>query len=293
MEKLEYPKISVTIVTWNTCSLLKRCLNSIEKLADTSYELFVIDNNSTMDDTKDFLKNYIHKNPKCIRFDYVLNKKGMGFAYAVNQGLRKSRGEYMMILNSDTEITSELFSNILKTAEKYTKLGIMGIKILNNDGSYQKCVFNYPTLFNLIGNRLLLAKKFPNNKFIQKRLKIITNHDKESIVEFVKGVMMFMPRKTIESAGYMDEEYFLWFEETDYCQKIKKVGLDIIYAPQHLIYHTGSAGISKMPFWEKQFIYNRSIRRYFRKHHGYIHSILAGVLDPIALAIGIIINRKK
>lgn len=284
-------KISIVLVTWNTLELFKKCLNSIDKHVDVPYELFLIDNGSA-DGTPDFLKTYKPQNPGCLRFEYILNDKDYGLAAAANKGFRLAKSGYLLLLNPDTEMAPGTFSKLLELGEKYPKMGAMGVKLLNPNGSIQHSVSRFPTLFSIIAGRLKLAKIFPKNKFIQKRVEAKFDDARESVVDSVKGALFFMRAAAMQKINFFDEGFFLWFEETDVCKRLKQEGYDIMYTPNVAIIHQGGAAMVEMTFWERQSIYNKSLRRYFRKHFGIFHSVLAGIIDPVCTVLAMIIYRR-
>ena len=285
------PKVSIVIVTWNTLLLFKKCLDSIDKQADVPYELFLIDNGS-IDKTPDFMKDYKPQNNNCVHMECLYNDEDYGLAVAANKGFRKARGEYLLLLNPDMEMFPQTLSKLAALGGQYPKMGAMGVKLLNSDGSIQHCVSRYPTIFSIVAGRLKMGKIFPSSDFIKKRLEAKFDDIKESVVDHVKGALFFMRREAMEKINFFDEGFFLWFEETDVCKRLNKIGYEIMYTPDVSITHQGGAAMVEMSFWERQSIYNKSLRRYFRKHYGIVYSLLAGILDPVCTVIAMIIYRK-
>lgn len=286
------PKISVVVVSWNALGVLKKCLEALEREADLAYELLVTDNGS-IDNTAEFLNQYRPQNSNCVRYECTLNGKDHGFSVAANQGMRKAKGDYILLLASSTEIMPKTLSGLSSIAEKYPNMGMMGANMIYPDGRRQHCVSRLPSISNIIFSRLKLNKKFPNNQLIKKTCEMRTDENTESVVESIRGALMFISAKAVKKIGLLDEKFFLWFEETDYCKRIRDAGLDVMYAPSINTIHRSEASISGMKIRERLLIYNKSLRRYFRKHHGLFFSIVAGIVDPLCLLIAPIICRKK
>lgn len=285
------PKISIVVVTWNTLDLLKKCLESLDREADMPYELFVTDNGSN-DNTAEFLNNYLPQNQNCLRYEATLNGKDYGFPTAANQGMRKAKGEYVFLLNPDTEVLPQTLSKLFSIAEKYPRLGVMGARLIFPHGGNQHCVSRLPSITNIIISRLKLNKKFPNNKFIKRNSEVRVAEGTESVVPNIRGAVFFMRSSAVKKVGLLDEEFFLWFDETDYCKRLQNAGLDVMYTPNVSVIHQSEAGISTMNIWERLLIYNKSLRRYFRKHHGLAYAMAAAVIDPLCTAIAMLIYRK-
>ncbi len=285
------PKISIAIVTWNTLDLVKKCLESVDREGDIPYELFVTDNGSN-DNTAEFLNNYKPANQNCLRYECTLNGQDFGYSIGVNQGIRKAKGEYVLLLNPDTEILPQTLSNLFSIAEKYPRMGIMAARLVFPHGGTQHCVSKLPSIANIIIGRLKLNKIFPNNKFIKRNNEVKVAEGTESVVPNIRGAVSLIKSSAIKKVGIFDEGYFLWFDETDYCKRLQDAGFDVMYTPNVNVIHQSEAAIGTMNIWERLFIYNKSLRRYFRKHHGLFYSLLAGIIDPVCMAIAMLIYRK-
>ncbi len=220
--------LSIIVVSFNTKDLLERCLESI--VGDPiKPEIFVVDNASTDGSVEMIRKKF----PK-VRL--IKNKENTGFARAINQGLREAKGENMLLLNSDTQAKKNALKELLDF-EKASGPAIIGAKMLNKDGTVQASVFYLPTLRRAIleywlGKKGYFSKYSPVGNKAQK-------------VEAVSGGVMLIPKTIIEKIGMLDEKYFMYFEDLDYCRRAGKAGFKIFYLPSAEVVHEhGASGRS-------------------------------------------------
>lgn len=280
-----FPEISIVVVTWNVKDALAECLASIGREGDVPFELIVIDNGSA-DGTPAFLKSLNVVNPHCRRFEAILNPDDLGYATAANQGIRMASAPNVLLLNPDTVIRPQTLSTLLRVASRQPRLGTLGVRILNADGSPQSSVSEIPTLRSQLELRLGLRKSAAYHRLARRPMPAKFDYAREAEVPQVKGAVAFITQAALARVGLWDDGFFLWFEDTDFCKRVREAGLEVRYTPEATVYHRGQAGLSAMPFWERQAIWNRSIRRYFRKHHGLIQSMAIAVLDPLCMFIG-------
>lgn len=276
------PKISIVVVTWNIRPILERCLESINQFADVPFELFIIDNDSK-DDTREFLKNYKPSNSLLTHYEVILNDANLGYSSAVDKGLAKSIGEYVLCLNPDTRLLGPTFGKMIEVAARLPDAGVVGFRILNPSGKTQWSISRLPSFSFQLKCRLGLWKSK-------------VDYDVEQEVEQINASVALIPKKVLDKIGLWDPGYFLWFEENDFCIRAKKAGFKIYYSPEVQVVHESQAGIKTIPFWKRQIIWEKSMFRYFRKHHGWLHAILIVILDIPAMLIGLGLakfNKKK
>ncbi len=244
-------KLSIIIVSYNTKELLRRCVSSIEKSQDDlEKEVFIVDNAST--DGSDKLVEQGYKDIKILR-----NKENLGFAKANNQALRQVYGEYCLLLNSDTEVKPDALSNLVEFAENNPQAGIVGAKLLNPDASIQSSIYHLPTLWRAI-KEFWLGKKGEYEKYA------LTASDAVG-VEAVTFAAVLIPKKTIERIGFLEERYFMYFEDLDYCRRVRQADLEVYYLPTAEVVHFhGASGKSNPKAYqylvESSKIYNGIIK---------------------------------
>jgi GT2 family glycosyltransferase len=224
-------KLSIIIVNFNTKEFLKKCLESIYQYIDIStYEIIVVDNGS-IDGSAKMVKEEFPK------VKLIENSKNLGFAKAVNQGIRKAKGEYIFLLNPDTEIKRGTLKKLIEFAGKNPDAGVIGAKLLNPNSSIQSSVYHFPTIWRAI-KEFWFGQRGAYEKYAPAGMEPVE-------VDAVTGAAMLIPRKTIEKIGLFDERYFMYFEDLDYCRRVKKAGLKVYYLPEaRIIHHHGKSGLS-------------------------------------------------
>lgn len=214
--------LSIIIVSFNTQALLRECLRSLMNYkTNLKREIIVVDNAS-----EDGSVAMVKKNFSQVKL--IENKENLGFAKANNQGIKKARGKNIFLLNSDTELRLSSLEKLIQF-QKNPKVGIVGARLINRDGSVQASVYHFPTLGRAI-KEYWLGQKDVYEKYAPRVKKAVE-------VEAVTGAAMFFPRKTIEKVGFLDEKYFMYFEDLDYCQRVRRAGLKIYYLPEAMVLH--------------------------------------------------------
>ena len=220
--------LSIVIVSFNTKKILKNCLNSIfQNKFKGELEVIVIDNNS-LDGSSLMVKEEFKE------VILVKNKENVGFAKAVNQGIKKSKGNFVLFLNSDIIVKENSLNLLFDFAKDKDDLGVLGGRLLNKEGSIQGSCYHLPTLWRTIINSESLLKYAP----------------KEEIpieVEVAIGAVFLIPREIIKKVGLLDERYFIYFEDLDYCRRIKKAGFKAFYLPKAEFIHFHGASGKNIP----------------------------------------------
>jgi GT2 family glycosyltransferase len=248
--------LSIIIVSWNTKEFLLPCVRSVlENEQGISREVIVVDNGS-----QDGSGNEVK-----VKFPYISlveNQKNVGFAKAVNQGLQKASGRYILLLNPDTQMKGGTIGRLVLFMDSHPDTGVAGAQLLNSDGSKQNSIANFPSLATELFNKRLLRWLFPN-RFPGKE-----RHYPEPVeVDSVIGACMMVRRETLNQVGSLDEDYFLFLEETDWCYRMKKAGWKIYHVPQAEVFHFQgkSAETDKN---RSKVEYFRSRYHFFKKNRG-------------------------
>ncbi len=233
------PDISIVVVNWKVRKLLEKCLQSIRKYkGDLNVEIFVVDNDSHDSTPEMIMAEY----PNVTMISLAHN---IGFAKANNLAIKQSSADYILLLNPDAEITENFLTNTLKYLKDHPEVGILGPKILNPDGSLQRSVRRFPDLLSQILVLFKLKKVLVNNTILDKYLSRNLDYNKEQSVAQVMGAAMLITRKVINDIGLLDEHFFIWFEEVDYCQRARDAGYDIKYYPNAEVIHQLGARYTK------------------------------------------------
>jgi len=225
-------KLSVIIVNYKVRDLLAQTIRSVTA-ADgfENCEIIVVDNNS-----QDGSKELIEAEFKFVK--YIESDKNLGFGKACNVGAAKAEGEFILMLNPDTIISKNTLSFGIDYLEKHKNVGILGPKILNQDGSFQyQCRRSFPTPLNAFAYMSGLSKIFAKNKtFGQYNLSYIPV-DEECNPDAVSGACFFISKEIFLQTGGFDEQFFMYGEDLDLCAKVKSAGFEVKYSPQTQIIH--------------------------------------------------------
>ena len=275
-------EISVIIVTWNVSDFITQCVESAQNsIAGIPSEIVIIDNNST-DGTKKIIKELSEKYTNII---YRINADNMGFAQANNAGIKIASGKYIVLLNPDTIVKNNAFKEMLRFFSKTPNVAVAGCRHLNSDGTLQPSVRAFPTLLSQSLILLKLHRIFPNLPSLKKYFLTNFDYEKTQIVDQVAGSFFMLPRQVIDDIGYLDEKYFIWFEEVDYCKRVKEKGKFVYYVSQAEIIHFGSQSFQQVLSTKKQRMFNASMRYFFLKHHGITSYLIISCLHPTSMLL--------
>lgn len=238
---MKFVDVSIIIVNFNTEKLVHDSIESIKRnTRDISYEIIVVDNAS---------------NEKLKKIDgtkVIYNKTNLGFSKANNIGIKEAKGKYILLLNSDTVIREGAIDKLYRFAKDNTDAGVVVPRLFNTDGSIQPSCFRLPTIglafkqYFLNGERLL-DKYFPKA-------------ETPRTVECAVMACFLITPKGLDKVGKLDEKYFMYFEDIEYCKKINESGLKIYYLPTAQVIHLhGGSGAP-----------NRYLVESSKKYHGII-----------------------
>ncbi len=242
------------IVNWNTRQLLLDCLHSIHStVTDISYQIYVVDNGSIDDSVKAVREQF----PQVI---VVENQENKGFAAAVNQALGKNAATYSVLINTDTLLHKNAIRVMYSFMNQRKDVGIAGAQLEKPDGTRQHSYDNYPALATELFNKSLLQWLFPY-RYPSKKQSIVQPMEVESVI----GACMMIRNEAIKNVGKLDEDYFFFLEETDWCYRMQKAGWKVYHVPEARIIHLGGQS-KKMAPWQSQIEYCRSLYIFFKKN---------------------------
>jgi GT2 family glycosyltransferase len=270
--------LSIIIVNWNTKDLLCQCIDSLtQTLKKIDTEVFVVDNGST-----DGSVEAVREKFSGVRL--VENPVNLGFARANNQALAVSKGRYLLLLNPDTRVKGQAIERMLSFMNGDGKVGLVGAQLLNADGSKQNSIANFPSLATELLNKSLLRWLFPD-KFPGKE----TDYSDPVEVDSVIGACILVRRQAVEQVGLLDEKYFLFLEETDWCYRIKKACWKIYHIPQAEVLHFQGKS-AEAEKGKARIEYYRSRYHYFRKNRGRLQSIVLHIGLIIKLLVELVLS---
>jgi GT2 family glycosyltransferase len=206
-------EVSVVVVNWNTQDILRDCLKSIyEQAGEIDLEVIVIDNASTDGSVEMVKKDFP-------QVTLIENSQNRGFAAANNQGIDISKGRYVLLLNSDTVVLDNAIAKTVAFADSHPKAAIVGCRVLNPDQTLQPTCFMFPSILNMLLSSTYLYKIFPKSKFFGREQMTWWDRSDVREVDVVTGCFMLIRRKAIQQVGTMDEQFFMYGEETDWCYR--------------------------------------------------------------------------
>lgn len=285
--------ISIIIVNYNSFNLLKQCLDSIIAYTkDISYEVIIVDNNSTEGNVEKQICNYD-------KIKLIKNLENRGFGAANNQGLTIANGKYVLFINNDTVLLENSIKAVFEFAEEKNDNLIIGCKLLNQDNSLQYSVYNFPSLLNIITSNLFLYLIFPKSKYFNKYHLMNKRIQKNTEVDVVTGAFLFATRESIKHLGGFDERFFFYNEETDLCYRFKLNGGKIFYYPETSIIHLkgGSANKNLSKRYRNESI---ATIQYYQKHFKglsfwlavFFHYLGLLIRIPIFFVVGLLTGKN-
>lgn len=220
--------VSIIIVNFNTKKLVEDCVASIKRnIKKVSYEIIVVDNDSD------------EKLEKLEKVKFIYNKSNLGFAKANNQGIKLAKGRNILLLNSDTLVSRGSIDKLVEFADQTPDAGVIVPRLYNINGSIQSSCFRFPTV------SLALKQYFFNGgKLLDK---YFPRSEKPTLVDVAVMAAFLITPQALKKVGKLDEKYFMYFEDFDYCQRIHKANLKIYYLPSADVVHIhgASGGVNK------------------------------------------------
>lgn len=253
--------LSIIIVNWNTLDLLRDCLESVyEGLRGQDAQVIVVDNASE-DGSADMVSELFPT------VELVRNSENRGFAAANNQGFALAHGKYVLLLNSDTLVHGDVLQQSVAYMEAHPQVGGFGCRVLNTDGTVQRTCSMYPSLLNTALSASGLWKlAWP--RFFGRYEMSDWQRDSERTVEVVSGCYLMLPRKVIDDVGGLDETFWFFGEDDDWCRRIREAGWELKFAPVGEITHYGSASARKFEHRRDMMLTQAKVRLH-RKHSGF------------------------
>jgi GT2 family glycosyltransferase len=273
--------ISISIVNYNTKELLKKCLESIfiNLERNLEFEVIVADNNSTDESFRQAKENFPG-------VKYIENKTNLGFAKATNQTIRLSSARYMLLLNPDTSVLNRAIQKMFLFMEENKDIGILGCKLIMPNNIIHKNCSPFPWLLRVLENPLYL---FALPKWIYERIKI-SRWDYGDIkdVDWILGSCLMVRREVIDKIGMLDERFFIYAEDLEFCYRVKKNNWRITYIPEaEILHYQNVSGIQEFRD-KKRLMEYISVQKLFEKYAGKIGLILGFIAHIIGNLVKIL-----
>jgi GT2 family glycosyltransferase len=253
--------LSICLVNLNTKALLSDCLKSVR--ANTHavrFEVIVVDNDSR-DGTVEMVRDEFPG------VQLIVNDHNTGFTRPSNQALRASQGKYALLLNNDTLILPNALDCLVEFMERHPEAGICGPKVLNRDGTLQKqCRRSFATPWDLFCYFSGLSTLFPKSRLFGRYLMTYQNENATHEADAISGSCMLIRREVMNQIGLLDERFFAYQEDADYCFRAKRAGWKVYYFPGAQIVHYGGMGGSRVNPYRSIIEWHKSYFQYYRKN---------------------------
>jgi len=247
-------RVSVVVVTYNALPWVDRCLESIR-----AYETIVVDHGST-DGTVELVRRHF---PQA----RLIQQENRGLGGGSNAGMRVASGDYFLLLNSDAWASGDAVERLAAFAEAHPEAAVFGPKLLNPDGSLQRSVRGFPTLWRLATEYFFLRKLAPGSRALNAFYAGGFAHDEVREAEFLMGACLLVRRQAADTVGLFDEDFFMFSEETDWCYRFRQAGWKVLFFPGAEFVHVGGATTAQNwgPMYREQL---RGHLRFLAKHGG-------------------------
>lgn len=283
--------LGIVIVNYNTCELLRRCLETVFASVGVMFRVCVVDNASPDESAVMVAREF----PQVM---LIANTENVGYPAANNQGLRAlgfggdgaTAPRYALLLNPDTELPSDALQQVVALMEARPELGALGPKLVRPDGSLDlACRRSFPSpevsFYRMVG----LSRLFPKSRRFGRYNLTYLDPDEESEVDSVVGAFMLVRREVIVQVGLLDESFFMYGEDLDWAFRIKQAGWRILYTPQVTVLHVKRAASRQSPRARVEFW--RAMEIFYRKYYAAETPWLLHVL--ILAAIWVVLNFTR
>lgn len=269
------PLVSALVVNYHAYDELDACLTSLGRQRP-GVEVIVVDQ-----DTREGQRRILERRHRDVQ--WIPQTTNSGFAAGVNLAAQHASGSYLYLVNPDAVVAPDAVDALAAWLEDHPRVAVVGSLVLDPDGSIQGSARRFPGVWTLFGGRTAwMTRRFPRNPFTRRNI-LTGPHVREPIeVDWVSGASMMIRRRAFDLVGGMDEGFFLYWEDADFCKRLRDEGLITAYHPGPSVMHLGgrSAGASS----RSVIAFHRSAYRYFRKHAGAV-GLVASPLVCVALTL--------
>lgn len=252
--------VSVIIINWNTRQLLETCLESLAgSCTSHTFETIVVDNHST-DGSPEMVRQ------KFPQVKLICNSTNVGFAHGNNQGIKASGGRYLSLVNSDVKVLPNCHDQLVEFMDAQKEIGICGPRVLNGDLTLQSSCRRFPTLWNNVCDAFAFRRFFPNSAFFAGEHMLYFKHDRIIYPDVLVGCFLFARADAVKEFGLLDEEFFMYGEDINWCLRCWRSGWKIAFYPeaQAIHYRGGSSSMDPVRF---AVVLQRARQQLWKKHY--------------------------
>jgi GT2 family glycosyltransferase len=252
--------ISVIIASWNAKDYLVNCLATFQpQVIAQNGEIVVVDNCSR-DGSADAVAEAFPE------VKLVRNSQNLGFAGANNIGIRQSHGRYICLANSDVTVPAGTIERLVQYLDQHPQIGVLGPKVLNGDGTVQFSCWTFPSLWNTFCRALALDAIFPKSRVFASQLRRLSSFDDVQPVDAVSGCFMIVRSSALKKVGNLDDGFFMYSEDKDWCRRFWQAGWSVVYCPVVAITHYGGGSSANAPL-RFALEMERANQRFYAKHY--------------------------
>jgi len=277
--------LSIIIVSWNVRELLSENLKALFKSkGDISFEVFVVDNKSSDGSVEMIAREFP-------QVSLLANNYNAGFAKANNQAIEIAQGKYILLLNPDMRVFPDSLEKMFQFMERRTDAGIASCRLVKENGENIPHVRKFPTLLDQLAIVLKLPHIYP--EVLNKYLMSDFDYNKEAEVDSVRGSFFMIRRKVLDAIGRLDQRYFIWFEEVDYCKRVINAGMKVVYTPSVKCIDYVGKSFSQVKRGKTQGYFRNSMLEYFSKWHSWFEFIILYLAWPFGIFLAFIADILK
>ena len=262
--------LSIIIVNWNVEEYLRGCLSSLwaerQRKPGLEMEVLVIDN-ASRDNSRAMLKEEF----RWVRL--IPNEENRGFTAACNQGIASCQGRYILLLNPDTEVKENSLLTMVEYMGRHRDVAALGPKLLNHDSTVQSSRRRFPSLATALIESTPFQRWLPNLPLLRRFYCQDMSNDEVQDVDWLVGACLLLRREALDSVGPLDERFFMYSEELDWCYRAKAEGWRVVYIPSaRVVHHYGRSSAQDLP--RRHIYFNVSKWKFFAKHYGPIYGAI-------------------
>jgi GT2 family glycosyltransferase len=255
--------VSVIIVSWNAREFLRNCLNSIQEVGRSTVREIIVVDNASIDGSAEMVADQF---PEVL---LIRSAENLGFARANNLGIKRSSGSWLALVNSDVIVHANCFPKLVDFLSSHEKVGLVGPKIFGGDGRLQPSCRRLPTLWNTTCQTFALPSIFPRSNLFSGRQLPLSTYESAQEVEVLSGCFWMARRSAVDQVGGLDERFFFYAEDVDWCKRFWDNGWKIMLVPEATATHFGGGSSANAPLrYSIEMI--RANLLYWRKHRGVV-----------------------
>lgn len=264
--------LSIVIISWNVRELLRHCLDSIqeslrgEKGKGLLVETIVFDNGSA-DGSADMVREdfpWVH---------LMESEVNLGFTKGNNLAIGQSEGRYILLLNPDTEVVGDALGTMMAYMESHPRVGALGPQLMNPDGTTQSSRRRFPTMATAFLESTVLQPWFQGSGILKRYYLLDRPDDETQPVDWVVGAALLIRREALHQVGPLDEEFFMYSEELEWCYRLKAQGWEVVYLPTAQVVHQEGRS-SEQVLAARHIHFQRSKVLFFKKYYGWRGEVL-------------------